>query len=74
MCRETLLAGRISTDDLLVLTSSDQLLFILKLYFSFYKTNYLNEEVNRIERSPSVRGSCNCVFLGMAVLCFYGRI
>jgi hypothetical protein len=28
--------GRISTVDLLVLTSLDQVLFILKLYFSFF--------------------------------------
>jgi hypothetical protein len=33
--REALLKGRISTVDLLVLTSLDQLLFKLKLYFSF---------------------------------------
>jgi hypothetical protein len=38
--------GRISTVDLLVPSSSDQLLFILKL---------LNEEVNCTETSPSVR-------------------
>ncbi len=38
---------RLSTVDLLVLTSLDQLVFILKILFSFfYKTSYLNEEVN----------------------------
>ncbi len=47
--------GRISTIDLLVLTSSDQLLFILKLYFLSYKTSYLNKEVNCIVPSLSVR-------------------
>jgi hypothetical protein len=31
--------------DLLVITSSDQLLFILKIFFDFYKTSYLTEEV-----------------------------
>jgi hypothetical protein len=74
VCKETLLAGRISTDDLLVLTSSDQLRYILKPYSSLYKTTYFNEEVNRLERSPSVRVPCNCVFREMAVLCIYGRI
>jgi hypothetical protein len=45
--------GRLSTVDLLVLTSLDQLLFILKIVFTFfYKTSYLNEEVNGIEPSP----------------------
>jgi len=38
---EYLLRGEVSVQ----LTSSDQLLFTLKLYF-FYKTTYLNEEVN----------------------------
>jgi len=46
--------GRLSTVDLLVLTSLDKLLFILKYYFPFYKTSYLNEEVNCTEPSPSV--------------------
>ncbi len=35
--REDLLKGRINTVDLLVLTSLDQLLFLLKLYFSIFK-------------------------------------
>jgi len=52
----TYIRGRLCTVHLLVLTSLDQLLFTLKLYFSFYKTTYLNEEVNRTEPSfPSVR-------------------
>ncbi len=50
--------GRISTVDLLLLTSSDRLLTILNLYFSiFYRTTFLNKEVNRTEPSPSVRVS-----------------
>ncbi len=52
----TYLRGRISTANHLVLTSSDQLLFILELYFSFfYKTTYLNEEVNCTKPFPLVR-------------------
>jgi hypothetical protein len=39
--------------DLFVLTSLDELLLILKQYF-FYKTTYLNEEVNCTETSLSV--------------------
>jgi len=39
--------------DLLVLANSDQLLFILDLYF--WQSN-LNEEVKRTEPSPSGRG------------------
>jgi hypothetical protein len=51
--REALLKGRISTVDLLVLTGSDQLIFMLKLYFFFfYKTTYLNEKVNLSQTSP----------------------
>jgi hypothetical protein len=41
--------------DLLVSTSSDQLLFILKtIIFLFYKTTYLNEEVSGTESSTPV--------------------
>ncbi len=47
--------GSISTVDLLVLTSLDQLLFKLTLNFLFYKATFLNEEVNCTEPSPSVR-------------------
>jgi len=37
--------------DILELTSSEQLIFILKMYLSlFYKTSYLNEEVNHYEQ------------------------
>jgi hypothetical protein len=36
--REVLLKGRLSTVDLLVLTSLDQLLFILKILFAFLET------------------------------------
>jgi hypothetical protein len=47
--RESLLRGRLSTVDLLVLTSLDQFFDLL-----FYKTSYLNEEVNCTEPSLSV--------------------
>jgi hypothetical protein len=47
--------ARLSTVDLLVLTSLDQLHFIFKIFFSLcYKTNYLHEEVNCTETSSSV--------------------
>jgi hypothetical protein len=45
----------ISTADLLLLTSSHQLLFMLKQCFDFFKTTNLNEEVNGTESCPSVR-------------------
>jgi hypothetical protein len=45
--KASLFRGRIGTVDLLVLISSDRLLFILKLYFFLYKTTKLDEEVNR---------------------------
>jgi hypothetical protein len=45
----------ISAVDLLVSTGLDQLLYNLKLFFPFYKTTYLNEEVNRTDPSPSIR-------------------
>jgi hypothetical protein len=41
--------------DLLVLTSLDLLVFILKLFTYFCYTTYFNEEVNRTEPTPSVR-------------------
>ncbi len=42
--------------DLFVLSTSNQLLFIEEIYFFlFYKTSYLNTEVNCTEPSPSVR-------------------
>ncbi len=45
--------------DLLVLTSLDQLLFILEILFtSWYKTSNLNEEVSCTDSSPSVRVPC----------------
>jgi hypothetical protein len=53
--REVLLKGRVSTVHLLVLTSLDQLIFILKILLAYFtKTSYLNEEVNCIEPSPLV--------------------
>ncbi len=43
----------ILTEGDLVLTSSDQLLLILKMYiFLFYKTTYLNKKFNCTEPSP----------------------
>jgi hypothetical protein len=48
--------GRLSTANLLELTSLDQLLFILKILFTlFYKTRYLNKEVN--STGPSTKFS-----------------
>ncbi len=50
---------RISTVDLLVPTSSDLLLLMIKKYvLLFYETSYLNEEVNRAELSLSVSVPC----------------
>jgi hypothetical protein len=48
--------GRLCTVELLVLTISDLLLFILK--YLDYKTNYLNEEVYCTEPFPSVNVPC----------------
>ncbi len=49
---------RISTVDLIVLASSDQLLFVLKkTIFLSYKTRYLNEEVNCTGAPPFSKGS-----------------
>jgi len=46
--------GRVSTVCLLVLTSLDRQLLQLKImFYLFYKTRYLNEEVNCTEPSPS---------------------
>jgi hypothetical protein len=50
--REALLKGSLSTIDLLVQDSFDQLLFILKISFNFfYETSYVSEEVNGTEPS-----------------------
>jgi hypothetical protein len=46
---------RLSTVDLLVPTSLDQLLFISQTLLLFYKTSYLNEEVNRTEPTTLAR-------------------
>ncbi len=56
--REALLTGRLSTIDLLVLKSLDLLLLTIKNYLLYYKTSYLNKEVNRTEPSPSVSTPC----------------
>ncbi len=53
---EASLKGMIGTVDLLALTSLDLLLFI---FFIFYKTTYLNEEVNGSEPSPSISALCS---------------
>ncbi len=50
--RKSYWRGRLSTVDLLVLTSLDQIYW--KCYLPFYKTIYLNEVVNCTEPSPSV--------------------
>ncbi len=56
LSREPLLKGRLSTVDLLVLTSLYQMLLIMQTLFTFFnKTSYLEEEVNCTESSPSVR-------------------
>jgi hypothetical protein len=46
--------GRLSKVDLLVLASLDQLLLILKILFTWFKTSYHNEEVNCTDSPPSV--------------------
>ncbi len=48
---------RLSTTDLLVLTSLDDLLLILKTLVTFYEMSYVYEEVNCTEPSPSVRSA-----------------
>ncbi len=48
---------RLSTVDLLALTGLDQLLLLLQTQLTFYKTSYLNEEVNRAVPSPSASAS-----------------
>jgi len=49
--------GKLSTNDLCVLNSWDQLSFILKILFLCFKTRYLNE-VNYTEPSSSVSIPC----------------
>jgi hypothetical protein len=45
--------GKLSTDDLLVLISLDQLLFILTILFTFfYKTSNINKEVSGTKDLP----------------------
>jgi hypothetical protein len=51
--------GKLGTVDLLVPTRSDELVFVLKLYLSFFTTTYLNEEVNCTKPFPSVRVPCS---------------
>ncbi len=52
--RNTNWKGRLSTVDLLELTSLDQLILILPILFTFYNTSKLNKEVNRTEPFPLV--------------------
>ncbi len=51
--------GRISTVDLLVLTSSDHLILFQKYFFLYCKTSCINEEVNCTELSPWVIIPCS---------------
>jgi hypothetical protein len=45
--------------DLFVVTSLDQLLFVLKMLFALiYRTSYLHEEANCTEPSPPVGAPC----------------
>ncbi len=48
----------LSTVDLLVPASLDQLLSLLRILFFFYKTSKLNEKVNCTQPSPSVSIAC----------------
>ncbi len=57
----TCLRGWVSTIDLLVIPCLLELL--LNIANIFYKTSYLNQEVNCTEPSPSVRGPCKKVIL-----------
>ncbi len=41
--------GRFCTIDLLQLTTLDQMLLMFQILITFYKTSYLDEEVNCIE-------------------------
>jgi hypothetical protein len=58
----------IGTIDLLLLASSDQLLFMLVIYFSFLQTP--NKEANRTEPAPSVR----VVWLELLPKCLQGPL
>ncbi len=51
--------GRISTVDLLVITSSDYLILLQTCFFLYCKTSCLSEEVNCTELSPYVRIPCS---------------
>ncbi len=44
--------GRLSTVDLLELTSLDRLLFLLKILITCYKISYINQEVSSTMASP----------------------
>ena len=62
--REVLLRGRLSTFDLLVLTSLYQLVFILKILFSFFtKQSTLMRKSTSTKPSPSVSFPCPIICL-----------
>ncbi len=68
-------AGRLSTVDLLVLTSLDQRIFKLKILFSFFcKTGILKEEVTCTEPSPSVSIPCFSTLLYLLVTSLKGPV
>jgi len=52
------LRGMLSTVDLLVVTCSCQVLFVLQTISTVLKTSYLNEEVDCTQPFPSVSVSC----------------
>jgi hypothetical protein len=56
--REALPKGKDKQVDLLVPTILDQAFHSETIFFHFYKTFYLSEEVNCTEPSPSVRVPC----------------
>jgi hypothetical protein len=55
---KTNLRGKLSTVDLLVLTSLDQLILILPTSYTFFKTSYLNEEAYCTKPFNSVSVPC----------------
>jgi hypothetical protein len=58
--------GRLGTVHLIVLTSLDNLIYILKILFTFAKkTSYLNEEVNCTD--PSLAVSIPCLKVSLRV-------
>jgi len=66
--------ARLSTVDLLVLTSINQLLFTMKILFTFYKTSYLNKEANCSEPFPSVSIPWKCLHQCKVHSSFFERL